>query len=142
MTDKIGIYGFNGPYRWLSNFEKVPIVYEGITYPSVENAYQAAKFVDSDDRLKFEVCNAFEAKKYGKEMSGRREDWQHISIELMTFFNRQKYAQEPFKQRLIDTRDLYIEETNTWGDVFWGVCNGTGENHLGLILMKIREELQ
>ena len=32
---------------------------------------------------------------------------------------------------------------NTWGDTCWGVDlrTGQGENHLGRILMKVREEL-
>ena len=36
---------------------------------------------------------------------------------------------------------LNIVEGNTWGDVFWGVCNGIGENHLGNILMDVRDEI-
>jgi len=34
-----------------------------------------------------------------------------------------------------------LEETNTWGDKYWGVCNGEGENQLGKLLMKIRENI-
>ena len=38
-------------------------------------------------------------------------------------------------------------EGNNWHDVFWGKCscprcNGGGQNHLGKILMKVREELK
>ena len=32
-----------------------------------------------------------------------------------------------------------IVEENTWGDTFWGVCKGVGENHLGKLLMEIRD---
>jgi predicted NAD-dependent protein-ADP-ribosyltransferase YbiA (DUF1768 family) len=32
-------------------------------------------------------------------------------------------------------------EENTWGDTFWGICKGQGENHLGRLLMQIRDEL-
>jgi predicted NAD-dependent protein-ADP-ribosyltransferase YbiA (DUF1768 family) len=32
-------------------------------------------------------------------------------------------------------------EGNWWGDTYWGVCNGVGENHLGKLLMKIRDYL-
>lgn len=32
-------------------------------------------------------------------------------------------------------------EGNTWGDKFWGVCDGEGENHLGKLLMEVRAEL-
>ena len=32
-------------------------------------------------------------------------------------------------------------EGNEWGDTFWGTCDGIGENHLGKILMRIRNEM-
>ena len=44
-------------------------------------------------------------------------------------------------ERLLKTRDTELVEGNTWGDIYWGVCNGVGENHLGKILMRIRSEL-
>ena len=43
---------------------------------------------------------------------------------------------------LLDTGDKFIEETNWWKDQFWGVYNGVGENNLGKILMRIREEIK
>jgi len=40
-----------------------------------------------------------------------------------------------------------LAEYNTWHDRYWGictckVCHKQGENHLGLLLMKIRADLQ
>ena len=39
---------------------------------------------------------------------------------------------------------MHLEEGNWWGDIFWGVDKktGAGENNLGKILMKVREELR
>jgi len=34
-----------------------------------------------------------------------------------------------------------LVEGNSWNDVWWGVCEGEGENHLGRILMDIRAEI-
>jgi predicted NAD-dependent protein-ADP-ribosyltransferase YbiA (DUF1768 family) len=34
-----------------------------------------------------------------------------------------------------------IVEHNHWHDTFWGVCEDEGENHLGKLLMQLREEL-
>lgn len=42
---------------------------------------------------------------------------------------------------LINTGDAELIEGNSWGDTFWGECNGIGENNLGKILMKIRKEI-
>jgi predicted NAD-dependent protein-ADP-ribosyltransferase YbiA (DUF1768 family) len=29
-------------------------------------------------------------------------------------------------------------EGNSWGDTYWGVCKGKGQNKLGHILMQVR----
>ncbi len=49
MQEKIT--SFSGKYRWLSNFFPVSICYDGITYPSVEHAFQAAKSLDPQSRV-------------------------------------------------------------------------------------------
>lgn len=56
---------------------------------------------------------------------------------------RQKFKQEPFKSKLLATGNIIIQEGNRWNDKFWGICLKTnqGENHLGKMIMKIREEL-
>jgi hypothetical protein len=53
----------------------------------------------------------------------------------------QKFAIPELRQQLIDTGDARIIEGNTWGDVFWGVCKGKGENHLGRLIESIRESI-
>ena len=50
------IDSFEGKYRFLSNFYLSPITYEGIEYPSVEHAYQAAKTFDQKIRQKVADC--------------------------------------------------------------------------------------
>ena len=51
-------------------------------------------------------------------------------------------GKEPFLTRaLLATGDADIIEGNSWNDTFWGVCNNSGENHLGRLLVKVREEL-
>ena len=45
------------------------------------------------------------------------------------------------KIKLIQTGDAYLEETNSWNDTYWGVCDGKGENILGHMLMKLRKDI-
>ncbi len=42
---------------------------------------------------------------------------------------------------LLATWPADLQEGNTWGDTFWGVVNGVGENHLGNILMDVRQAI-
>ena len=68
-------------------------------------------------------------------------DWNDRKIEAMYNSVRLKFTQNPgIKEKLIETKDYYLEEGNTWGDRFWGTVNGEGENKLGIILMQIRDE--
>ncbi len=56
-----------------------------------------------------------------------------------------KFTQNPdLLSKLLATGDAELIEGNTWGDRVWGVdlYRGAGENHLGKILMRIRDELR
>ncbi len=54
-----------------------------------------------------------------------------------------KFTRHPEpKDKLLGTGSKYLEETNWWNDTYCGVCKGTGENHLGRILTRIRTEIQ
>jgi len=51
-------------------------------------------------------------------------------------------GKEPLLTRaLMETGNAELIEGNNWEDIFWGVCNGTGENNLGKLLMKLRQSL-
>jgi len=135
------ILGFFGKYRFLSNFYMVQITYDGIKYPSVEHAYQAAKStIPLVRELIANMSTPQEAKKAGKMLY--RPDWKDINLGIMEELIRQKFKYVHLQHLLLDTENAYLEETNTWRDVFWGVCNGIGENHLGKILMKVREDIK
>jgi ribA/ribD-fused uncharacterized protein len=138
-----GVYGFFKEYRFLSNFHLVPITYNGISFPSTENAYQFAKCATQKPNLirAFSRFTPSEARKLGRQIT-IREDWEDAKYHIMYALNDQKFHIPELKQMLLDTGDMYLEETNTWGDTYWGVCEGIGENNLGRILMHIRNEIR
>ena len=136
------IKGFFGPTRWLSNFHYVKVKWNGEEYRTTEHAYQAAKHLDAEFRAEIaRYDHPRDAMKAGRSRPPR-PDWDDIKVEVMYEVNKQKYSQEPLRTWLIETGDAYLEETNTWGDTFWGVCNGNGQNMLGQVLMLIRDELR
>jgi ribA/ribD-fused uncharacterized protein len=129
---------FKYEYSFLSNFASCYIIYQGEIYPSVENAYQAAKSLDPEVRKLFVSISAKEAKKLGRDIK-IRSDWEVIKLDVMEELLFCKFRKEPFLSLLDQTGDEELVEGNWWGDVFWGVCQGVGENHLGRLLMEIRE---
>jgi ribA/ribD-fused uncharacterized protein len=139
VTDKISF--FYGEYRFLSNFWYVDIEFEGLSYPSVEHAYVAAKTLDQETRkIIQQVETPGQVKRVGRSLV-LRDDWDEVKLDLMLDFTRQKFASDPLKTKLLQTGHAYLEEGNSWNDTFWGVCNNVGANHLGKILMQVREEL-
>lgn len=140
LNTKEPILGFQGEYRWLSNFALCFIMYDGVVYPSVENAYVAAKTLNPDARRQLETCSPNDAKSIGRTLPLRKH-WDQLCVPLMRQFLIQKYSQVPYRRLLIETEGRYIEETNWWNDQFWGVCGGKGENILGVLIMDIRDRL-
>jgi len=134
------ISGFQGDYRWLSNFEPVDVVFEGEIYPSVEHAYVAAKTLDRTTRRSIAaLATPGAAKRAGKSIK-LRTDWEEVKLKVMSELVRQKFQHVRMRKLLLATEDAQIIETNSWGDVFWGVCQGVGQNHLGRIIMEVRAE--
>ena len=138
IHDENNIKGFFYQYRFLSNFELGDVYFEGELYVSSENAYQAAKTLDLDLRKEFKTISPNEAKSLGRNIN-LREDWEKEKLNIMFLICFDKfYRNKDFREKLLFTGNRYLEETNYWNDVFWGTCNGVGENNLGKILMQIR----
>ncbi len=160
IPDKAGhINKFFGEHRFLSNFHEFPVKFDGLTYPSTENAYQAAKTLNPAERLKFTTMTPAESKKAGRAISANpslsRADWHQFSLKVMEEVCTYKFSQDPFcREGLYNTVNSIIEEGNWWHDNFYGRCycggnlaancpgDGSGKNHLGNILMVVRFKLQ
>ncbi len=130
------ITSFTGEYRWLSNFYPCSVWLEGVEYPSVEHAYQAAKFPASE-RRPFLTCTAAKAKALGKS---RPAITAAEKRKVMKNLLAQKFSGQPLRGLLEATGSQLIVEGNTWGDTFWGVCEGRGKNVLGELIMQVRRE--
>lgn len=140
--DKKGVYGFKDEYDFLSNFYQCPVFFEGLLYTSSENAYQASKLGDAYERHQFLDCGPVKAKRMGKTITPT-DEFHRDKIEIMFLINFDKfYRNADLKLKLLATGNVYLEETNHWKDVFWGVCDSKGENNLGKVLMKVREVLR
>ena len=131
---------FDGPFRFLSNFFLAPLVYEGVLWSNSEAAYQAAKCANPDQKTWFYLLDPGPAKRLGKKVK-MRPDWEEIKLSIMYDIVKAKFEQNPeLRESLLSTTG-HLEEGNTWGDKIWGTVNREGENNLGKILMRIRDEL-
>lgn len=132
---------FIDAYAFLSNFYHSPVKYRNLIYLNAEAAFQAQKESCEKDKEQYTRMNPAQAKLVGRNCN-LREDWEEIKEQTMYEIVKAKFTQNKALARLLlATDDAYLEEGNWWHDTTWGVCNGVGENKLGKILMRVREEL-
>lgn len=138
---------FQGTHSFLSNFWTAPVKLDGLQYPTVEHAYQAAKTLDANERHSIQNASSpRQAKQLGRKVT-KRQDWDTIKFDIMLDLLRQKfYRNGRLAALLTTTGSVVLEEGNLWHDTIWGICrckkHGTGNNRLGKFLMQIRSELQ
>lgn len=135
---------FTRTNAFLSNFHPCRVTFCGMTFPSVEAAFQAAKCADPDDRLQFLTLTPAQAKRRGRQVR-MRLDWDQRKLAIMHDLLVQKFRENPeLIPKLMNTGKAVLVEGNTWHDNFWGSCtcprcNGKrGRNQLGELLMKLR----
>ena len=130
--------------RFLSNFFEAEVEYGGLVYSSNEAAFQAQKCLTEEEKIQFTGYGPGRSKGAGRRVK-LRPDWEEVKVGIMEEIVRAKFTQHPeLAAQLLATGDKILVEGNHWGDTCWGVDirTGLGENHLGKILMKIREELR
>lgn len=141
MAFNNAIFGFEGRYRFLSNFYSCQVTYHGITYQNSEAAFHAQK--DVSRSREFCNLNPSQAKRLGRKVNPR-SDWEYVKDGIMKDILICKFKQNPdLAQNLIATGDAILVEANNWGDTYWGydINNNYGKNRLGYILMEIRDLL-
>ncbi|GAB4516865.1 MAG: NADAR family protein [Anaerolineae bacterium] len=140
---------FRDDYHFLSNFFPADVSLDGVDYPTVEHAFQAAKTFDADQRTAIRLARTpSSAKAMGRRLK-RREDWFDVSLLILEELVREKFTRHPeLGEKLLATGDAELIEGNTWKDRFYGCVwdakqnQWVGENHLGRILMKVRDDLR
>lgn len=143
------INSFQGDYFFLSNYAPARVRLNGLEFPTVEHAYQAAKTLEAGAREKIRAASTPGlAKKMGSKLA-KRPDWPEVKVEIMRDLIRQKFEQHPeLQERLLATGGAELVEGNTWHDNFWGDCHcprcaaEPGQNHLGRLLMEMRQHLR
>ena len=138
---------FRGEYDFLSNFYKSPIHRDGLEYPTVEHAFQAAKCLDQAGKLTIlKNKSPAVAKRVGRTVK-LRSDWESVKLDIMREILTLKFAAgSELCAKLLQTGDAPLVEGNKWHDNFWGSCvcdkhrATPGLNHLGSIMMGVREQ--
>ena len=129
---------FKDEYGFLSNFYPCKVTTPLGTFQCSEAAYMAEKCASPLLVEKFFNLKGAQAKKLGSQVP-LRDGWNDMRIEKMEMVLRAKFSDPELFSRLKAVTGI-IQEDNMWNDTFWGVCKGVGQNNLGKLLMKLRDE--
>ncbi|MBD2361761.1 NADAR family protein [Anabaena minutissima FACHB-250] len=136
------------PFGCFSNFSPHGIEIHGSYWSTVEHFYQAQKFVGSVDAVIIPVIRAAktpeDAAALGRCSSRRlRLDWDLVKTQVMREAVLKKFlTHSDIREILLSTgNEVLVENSPT--DYFWGCgADNTGQNHLGKVLMSVREDLR
>jgi len=141
------ITSFNGSYKFLSNFYWSHVEFEGISYPSVEHAFQAAKLLNNEDRRSHGFPDSSlsfgGAKQLGRKVD-LRGDWHQVRVEVMAACLKSKFNDAHLRARLLATGERELVDGHSGSpDLIWGYHfpSQAGENRLGKLLMDLRRQL-
>ncbi len=141
----VDFYREEGELGYLANYSDYGFTVDGVYYPTAEHFYQASKFDNPEIIQKILSCKtAREAASVGRDRNNKRIDhFNDIKLDKMYQAVYEKFQQNPdIRKKLIETGDEEIREM-TDQESYWGVGPQlNGENHMGEILMRVREELK
>ena len=128
----------------LDNFSSFKVEVDGYLYVSLEEAFQSLLFLpdypEISDRIK-KSHSAHEAQKIMHENMDKVKYSNYEKVCIMEKLLRLKIEQNPYVlKKLLETKDYTIVEDSPKDDYWgWGI-NRNGENQLGKLWMKLREE--
>lgn len=147
------IFSFEDSYRFLSNFGDGAVTMYGITFPTVEHAFAAAKldpnggvFTRAEVLAEMHRIASLPTPGAAKKAGRRRvwdgtqprekrrgtprpflrPDWEDKKLGLITELVRRKFSDPLLAEKLLATEDAPLFEGNTWGDRIWGVVENDG----------------
>ncbi len=141
----INFYSTQGEYGCFSNFSRHPVWLKGKSWPTSEHYFQAQKFAGTthEEDIRKAKTPGLAAQMGRDRKRPLRRDWEAVKDGIMHEVVLAKFSQHAdLKEVLLATGDARLVE-HTFNDSYWGDGgDGSGQNMLGQILMRVREELR
>lgn len=140
------VYFFSGAFDPLNNFSAHTVKIWGKTFFTVEHAFHWKKFETTEPELAQKIMEAgspWLAKKLSRTSDNKRNDWEDVRVSIMLEIVSAKAEQhQDMREVLLATGKKTIVE-NSPVDGFWGCGeDGKGENQMGKVLMRVREDIR
>ena len=141
----IYFYKINEAYGCFSNFSHYGFELDGKWWMTSEHYFQAQKFHNTKyEEMVRLLDNPMKAAEMGRDRNlPLRKDWEEVKDDVMEKAVLEKFKQnKEIREVLLSTdQDSIVEKTTD--DYYWGCGkDGSGQNKLGKILMRVREKLR
>ena len=146
----MAITKFEGQYACFSNYFMCNMVFEELPYRCSESCYQSLKYAKQKSRNIYRTMAPSTAHLRGQKIKPLRPKWDEVKDDLMYKVVFEKFYQNKnIQEILLSTSNEEIINENDYHDNYWGICtcekcrseNIEGQNKLGKILMKVREDI-
>jgi len=139
------VYFFTPKFYALDNFAAYTVQIWGHVFPTSEHVYQWKKYVISRPDLAQAILEAGSPSAVKKISDANKEgvdpEFRNKKVQIMEEILRAKANQHETVVRVLkETGSKRIIENSPMDD-FWGIGSGNGQNMLGVLWMKIRDEL-
>lgn len=140
------VFFYEREFYVFSNFSAFMLEWKGILFQTSEHAYHWEKFLGNPE-IQLKITNAKSAHDAFKTARENQDkylpNWDEIKLDVMANICREKLRQHPYvMKKLLQTENRLIIE-DSWRDDYWGWGpNQDGNNHLGKIWMKLRDEIR
>jgi ribA/ribD-fused uncharacterized protein len=147
QSGPIKFYNRGEPYYEFTNFYEAIVNIDGEDWLTTEHYFQAQKFVGTPlvgtIRMMSRPREAFDKSRDPRYSPWRRSDWEDIKEDVMYKALQAKFHQHKgLGQQLRDTGDRELIKHSPY-DSYWGDGgNGTGKNRLGVLLMRLRDDMK
>ncbi|MEX0917953.1 MAG: NADAR family protein [Candidatus Paceibacterota bacterium] len=131
-------------WHYLSPFSAHEVEIDGVVYKTAEHAYQALRMVPEVREQILQTSSPLEAWRIAQTLKeGGKLDPAHDKDVLMERIFRAKLAQHPdIREILLESGDRELLKVYPT-DYYWGTGeDGTGENKMGKLWMKLRDDLR
>jgi ribA/ribD-fused uncharacterized protein len=137
------------PRNWFSNFIPfdIPMCSGGLLFETPEHYYQAAK---TPLMFQKEMIAAAKTPGQAKRLGSKvqlHSNWDSLKLSVMETVLRYKFTKDTTHGKKLIHNPEALLELNNWHDNYWGLCvcpkcnHIEGQNHLGKLLITIRNDL-
>jgi ribA/ribD-fused uncharacterized protein len=107
---------YRGDKRFLSNFYEIGIYYKGVTYKTLEHAFQAQKTLSLSEKAWVAIAEKPGDAKYRGSQVHVREDWDQVKDGIMLDLLKIKFSNSELLRKLKETGNSELIEGNYWHD--------------------------